>query len=36
MRNASTTSIAKVSGTTSEKAAMPIAGSRTRKISSVA
>src|SRR3954470_1393884 len=36
IRNASTTSIATVSGTTIENAATPIAGSSTRRISSVA
>src|SRR5579885_1930754 len=36
MRKASTTSMATVMGTTSEKAATPMAGTRTRRISSVA
>ena len=36
MRKASTTSIATVIGTTSENAAMPTAGTSTRRISSVA
>jgi hypothetical protein len=36
MRNPNTTSIASVMGTTSENAAKPIAGTSTRRISSVA